>query len=115
MKVINYCVLSDCLKHNTNTVHSFQYVVLQNLKGHLPNLKCCIYFSDRAPNQYKYFKNIGNLNYHYMDYELKAEWHFFGTSHGKSPCDGTGGTVKCLLARASLQSTSILNINEMYE
>ena len=48
MKVINYCVLSDCLKHNDSTVHSFQYVVLQNLKGRLPNLKCCIYFSDGA-------------------------------------------------------------------
>ena len=73
MKVINYCVLFDYLKHNASTVHSFQYVVLQNLKGRLPNLKCCIYFSDRAPNQYIYFKNIANLNYHYMDYELKAE------------------------------------------
>ena len=50
-----------------------------------------------------------------MRYELKAEWHFFATSHGKSPCNGIRGTVKCLLARASLQNTSILNINEMYE
>ena len=79
MKVISHCVLSDYLKHNASTVHSFQYVVLQNLKGHFRNLKCCIYFSDGAPNQYKYFKNIANLNYHYMDYELKAEWHFFAT------------------------------------
>ena len=72
LKLINYCVLSDCLKHNASTVHSFQYVVLQNLKERLPNLNCCIYFSDGAPNQYKYFKNIANLNYHYADYELKV-------------------------------------------
>ena len=111
----NYCVLSDCLKHNASTVHSFQYVVLQNLKGCLPNLKCCIYFSDGAPNQCKSFKNIANLNYHYMDYELKSEGHFFATSHGKSPCDGIGVFGKHLLARASLQNTLILNINEMYE
>ena len=31
------------------------------------------------------------------------------------PCHGIGGTVKHSLARASLQNTSILNINEMYE
>ena len=37
------------------------------------------------------------------------EWHLFATSHGKSPCDGIGGTVKSSLARASLQNTSILN------
>ena len=115
LKVINYCVLSDCLKHNASTVHSFQYVVLQNLKERLPNLNCCIYFSDGAPNQYKYLKNIANLNYHYTDYELKVAWHFFATSHGKSPCDGTGGSVKCLIARTSLQNTRILNINEMYK
>ena len=28
---------------------------------------------------------------------------FFATSHGKGPCDGVGGTVKRLAARASLQ------------
>ena len=115
LKVINYCVLSDCLKHNASTVHSFQYVVLQNLKERLPNLNCCIYFSGGAPNQYKYFKSIANLNYHYTDYELKTAWHFFATSHGKSSCHNIGGTVKHLIAKASLQNTPILNINEMYE
>ena len=113
--MINYCVLSDCLKYNASTVHSFQYVVLQNLKERLPNLNCCIYFSGGAPNQYKYFKSIANLNYHYTDYELKAAWHFFATSHGKSSCHNIGGTVKHLTAKASLQNTPILNINEMYE
>ena len=83
LKVINYCVLSDCLKHSASTVHSFQYVALQNLKEHLPNLTFCIYFSDGAPNQYKYFQNIANLNYHYTDYELKAAWHLFPTTWQK--------------------------------
>jgi len=34
---------------------------------------------------------------------VKAEWHFFPTSYGKGACDGLGGTVKMLAARASLQ------------
>ena len=34
---------------------------------------------------------------------MKAEWHFSATSHGKGACDGLGGTVKRLAARASLQ------------
>ena len=34
---------------------------------------------------------------------MSAEWHFFATSHGKGPCDGLGGTLKRLAARASLQ------------
>ena len=40
------------------------------------------------------------------------------TSYRKNSCDSTGGTVKCLLARASLQNISVLNVlnvNEMYE
>jgi len=39
-----------------------------------------------------------------LDYSVKAEWNFFATSHGKIPCDGIGGTVMRLAARASLQS-----------
>ena len=34
---------------------------------------------------------------------------------GKSPCDGIGGTVKHLVARASLQNTHILSVREMFE
>ena len=48
---------------------------------------------------------------------MKAEWHFFATSHGKSPCDGVGGTIKRLVARASLQATTgnhILNAKELF-
>ena len=56
-----------------STVHSFQHVVLQNLKGSLPNLKCRIYSSDGTPNQYQYLKNTANRNYHCMDY-CQTEW-----------------------------------------
>lgn len=44
-----------------------------------------------------------NLNYHKEDFGINAEWHFFATAHGKGPCDGVGGTVKRMAARASLQ------------
>ena len=45
-------------------------------------------------------------------------WNFFATSHGKSPCDGIGGTVKRLTTKASLQSPvdhQILNASDMYK
>jgi hypothetical protein len=44
-----------------------------------------------------------NLCHHLEDFKVKAKWCFFATSHGKSPCDGIGGTLKRLAARASLQ------------
>ena len=34
---------------------------------------------------------------------MDAESIFLATSHGKSPCDGVGGFVKCYVAKHSLQ------------
>ena len=44
--------------------------------------------------------------YHQKDHNFKAEHHFFATSHGKSPCDGIGGTIKWEAANASLRATT---------
>ena len=44
-----------------------------------------------------------NLCLHKDDFGISAEWHFSATSHRKGVCDGLGGTVKRLAARASLQ------------
>jgi len=49
---------------------------------------------------------------------MTAEWHFFATSHGKGPCDGVGGTVKRLAARAILQrpvDNQLLTPRQLFE
>ena len=59
-----------------------------------------------------------NLVYHQDDFGIQAEWHFFATSHGKSACDGIGGTVKREAARASLRATTtghILTPQQLFE
>ena len=61
------------------------------------------YFSDGASSQYKNKYNLLNLSFHFEDFGINAEWHFFATSHGKNACDGIGGSLKRLAARASLQ------------
>ena len=40
---------------------------------------------------------------HEHDFTLKAKHDFFATSHGKSPCDGIGGTIKREAANESLR------------
>ena len=40
---------------------------------------------------------------HKQDFGLDGEWIFFATSHGKSPCDRTGGSIKRHAAKRSLQ------------
>ncbi|ESO06689.1 hypothetical protein HELRODRAFT_170006 [Helobdella robusta] len=64
----------------------------------------------------RFSQKLDELSSH-QDFGLKAEWHFFATFHGKSPCDGIGGTTKRLVARASLQASKkdqILNARDFY-
>ena len=98
---LSYVVISDCLHHDTVAVYLFQKSLLDFLK----KFSICkvFYFSDGAASLYKNRKNFINLCHHEADFGVPAEWHFSATSHGKGACDGVGGTVKCLAARASLQ------------
>lgn len=100
---ISTCMISDCLRHDTIAVHAFQIRLIAYLKTEIEKIKI-YYFSDGSDAQYKNFKNFINLCLHEEDFGIMAEWNFFGTSLGKSPCDGIGGTAKRLAARASLQS-----------
>ena len=76
------------------------------------------YFSDGSAGQCKNCKNFLSLYPHNSGFGVKCEWNFFATSHGKSPCDGIGGTVKQLVTKASLQrpiSNQILTVDKMFE
>ena len=76
------------------------------------------YFSDGCAGQYKNCKNFWNLCLHISDCGVKCAWNFFATSHGKSPFDGIGETVKRLVTRASLQqpiSNQIVTAEKMFE
>ena len=112
------CVVSDCLCHNTITVHRCLYNVLSHMKQLCSGINKIYYFSDGAASQYKNFKNVCNLLYHLDDFALYAEWHFFATSHSKNACDGVGGTVKQKASKASLQVTvvgHILTAKNLYD
>lgn len=101
-KFTNYVAISECLKHDTVAVNLFQNGLISFLKNSLGKVEKIFYFSDGASAQYKNKKKFSNLVFHENDFGVKAEWHFFATSHGKGPCDGLGGTIKRLAARASL-------------
>ena len=113
---INFCIISDCFKHDLFAVHSFVKVALQYLTSHVcPTVEKIYYFTDGAASQYK---NLINLVYHQDDFGIQAEWHLFATSHGKSACDGIGRTVKREAARTSLRATTtghILTPQQLFE
>jgi len=108
LQCLSMCVISNCLQHDTVSVYAFQDAILHHVNVNLPQIKRVLYFSDGAVAQYKNYKNFTNLMHYHEDFGFSAEWHFFATSHGKSVCDGVGGTVKRLAARSSLQSQHIL-------
>ena len=116
---VSHVVISDCLHHDTVAVHLFQKSFIVCLKRVFSSpLKKIYYFSDGAASQYKNRKNFSNLCHHEEDFGIKAEWHFSATSHGKGACDGLGGTVKRLAARASLQrpyDEQIMTPRQLYE
>lgn len=113
-----FCVISDTKEHDTATVHCFQHHLINTIKEKHSHIEKLIYFSDGASSQYKNKKNFTNLCHHKTDFNLKAEWHFFASCHGKNACDGVGGTTKREVTKASLQraySNQILTPIDMFE
>lgn len=112
---ISFSIISEYLVHDTAGFYLFQKKLIAYLKQKFPQLKKIFYFSDGAAAQYKNKKNFVNILHHEEDFAVQAEWHFFATSHGKGPCDGVGGTIKRLAARASIQGTMITTPIELYK
>ena len=86
-------------------VYLIQKMLLSYVKKYIPKISKIEYFSDGCAAQYKNKYNFINLCKHKDDFGLDAEWNFFATAHGKSPCDGIGGTVKRITAIESLKRT----------
>ena len=114
----SFCFISDDNTHDTSFVYKLQSMFINHLKLNHPNINKLFYFSDGCGGQYKNYKNFMNLCMHENDFGICAEWVFFATSHGKSPCDGIGGAVKRHVAKRSLQrplKDQILNYKTMLE
>ena len=85
-KSISYYVISDWLRHDSIAVHVFlSNLIMDNKK--MFKINHIHYISYGSAAEFKNFKNFLDLC-HYKDFGISAEWNFFATSHGKSPCDG---------------------------
>lgn len=105
LKQISCAVISDCMDHSTVAFSAFRAKLLEYLRKEFVIDKV-YYFSDGCAGQYKNKMAVSNVWYHHKDFNSTAEWHFFATSHGKSACDGIGGTIKRLASLYSLQHTN---------
>ncbi|XP_003723310.2 uncharacterized protein LOC100891453 [Strongylocentrotus purpuratus] len=86
--------ISNDLKHDQHAVQHFTKKATELLKGDNITVNRLIMFSDGAPTQYKSKINFTDCSYGYEDFNVPVEKHFFGSRHGKGPCDREIGVVK---------------------
>ena len=101
----SFAFFSDDLEHDIGFVYKMQKVFCDHLHSNFAHISSTQYVSDGCAGQYKNYKNFLNLTYHKQDFGYHATWNFFATSHGKSPCDAIGGTIKRKLYSESLKRT----------
>lgn len=107
-------VIAESLKHDVTAVYLFQKKLIAKIKQNHAISKI-IFCSDGAGGQYKNRKNFYNIAQFKNQFDIETEWHCFATAHGKSACDGIGGTFKRNARRASLQNKQILDAKQLYE
>ena len=97
------CFIFDDNNHDTNFVYKIQTILVDYLAENLSIVDKIFYFSDGCAEQYNNYKYFINLCHHQQDFNMDAEWIFFATSHGKSPCGDIGRFVKCYVQKRCLQ------------
>ena len=102
LQLKSFAFFSNDLQHDNGFVYQLQKILCEFIQMYFPFINTIQYFSDGCSAQYKNYKNFLNLTYHNQDFGLTAQWNFFATSHGKSPCDGLGGSIKRKLTLESL-------------
>lgn len=117
IKNFSIIIIAESLEHNVNSVYLFQRKMIDFLKKSRRNTKKVLFFSDGAGSQYKNKKNFLNLCLFKKDFGLDAEWNFFATCHGKSPCDALGGSFKRNSRNFNLKNTlnPIDSAKKLYE
>ena len=106
------CVfISPDNKHDHHAVHMFQDQVRTHLTAKNVPMLHHVQFSDGCPGQYK---SIGPF-YMCATSKNSEERAFFGSRHGKGPCDSVGGTVKNLATtHVKTRQGIIRNAHELF-
>ena len=100
LTVESFCVIPDRMKHDSNAVHAFLGKILNLLKNGWSTFQKWI-ISEMVPaNIIRTRKNVPFFATMCQIFNLLLSG-IFAATHGKSPWDGIGGIVKCLVANAS--------------
>lgn len=113
---IPYLIVSDDIVHSKEQVWCFLKMITSDLLKNHPELDIIRVLSDGCAQQFKNKFTLSNLLFAFEDFGVCMEWHFFPTSHGKSPADGLGGTFKRnVYRRVMTRETEVGNAEDFYK
>lgn len=108
-------VVSDETTHSASTVAAFLDAVIPELHKIDPELQKIHYWTDSPSSQYRNRYMFRLLANHKELYRCEAQWNYFEAGHGKSACDGLGGTTKRLADEAVRQgNTAIQDAHDFF-
>ena len=109
-------VISQDLQHDHHVVQAFYEEAMRLLQQERGlHLEKMIEFTDGASSQYQSKGPFVYISFGESDFAVKRERNFFGSCHGKGPCDGAGGVVKTATRRAIVRGQAIISdANDMY-
>ncbi|XP_041351558.1 uncharacterized protein LOC121370414 [Gigantopelta aegis] len=80
--------------HDYHAVQHFLAKSVELLQSENLSFDRLITFSDGAPTQYKNRINFVDCSHALVDFGVMSERHYFGSRHGKGPCDREIGVIK---------------------
>jgi hypothetical protein len=108
--------LSDDTKHDADAVHAFNTTINEHLSKKIENIQHQVQFSDGCSAQYKSRCPFMDVSCGADDYGFTVERNFFGSRHGKGPCDGLGAVTKQATRRAiERKEATVQNAKDMYD
>ncbi|XP_070180376.1 uncharacterized protein [Littorina saxatilis] len=108
-------ILSPDLTHDASAVYTFTKAVILHLQHHRGlNIQHQVQFTDGCAAQFKSKEPFMDLSMSMQDFGFPIETAFFGSYHGKGPCDGAGGMAKSAARRAVL-GEQVCNVARPYK
>ena len=86
--------ISNDIKHCYHAVQYFTSQAVKQLQNEGISINKLVHFSDGAPTQYKCKVNFCDASFSNNDFGFVTERHYFGSRHGKGPCDREIGVLK---------------------
>lgn len=119
MKNKSVIFISESRKHDTAAVYTIPTLLIPKILKIVPKpVKKIYYISDGAKQHFKNRFQMINLMHHKRDFNIKAEWHFYTTAHGKNEIDGIAANYKRGATKASLMAKpkdAISTVKKLYE